>query len=160
MSDATRIVDELTRAVEGDPWHGTSLQAILEGVTAADAARRPIPNAHTIWELVRHLTAWTGEVNRRLAGHPPGDPQEGDWPAPSGTSEAAWRDDVRALFEAHRRVLASVASQSDAALHAPPGEARDRPTGSGVSRYVLLHGLAQHHAYHGGQIALLKKQAA
>jgi hypothetical protein len=26
-----------------------------------------------------------------------------------------------------------------------------------VSYYVLLHGIAQHDAYHGGQIALLKR---
>jgi hypothetical protein len=26
-----------------------------------------------------------------------------------------------------------------------------------VSFYVLLHGLAQHHAYHAGQIAVLKR---
>lgn len=29
--------------------------------------------------------------------------------------------------------------------------------GTGVTRDVLLHGLAQHHAYHAGQIALLSK---
>ena len=40
------------------------------------------------------------------------------------------------------------------------GNARDRSLGSGVSRYVSLHGLVQHHAYHAGQIALLKKALA
>ena len=34
---------------------------------------------------------------------------------------------------------------------------RNRATGTGVTRYVLLHGLAQHHAYHAGQIAILSK---
>ena len=48
---------------------------------------------------------------------------------------------------------------SDAALLAPTNDPRDRATGAGVSGDVLLHGLAQHHAYHGGQIALLKKAA-
>ena len=37
------------------------------------------------------------------------------------------------------------------------GDVRDRALGSGVSVYVTLHGLAQHHAYHAGQIALLKR---
>jgi hypothetical protein len=40
------------------------------------------------------------------------------------------------------------------------GDVRDRALGSGVSRYVTLHGLVQHHAYHGGQISLLKKAIA
>ena len=29
--------------------------------------------------------------------------------------------------------------------------------GSGISRYVMLHGLIQHHIYHAGQISLLRK---
>ena len=37
------------------------------------------------------------------------------------------------------------------------GDARDRALGSGVTQYVTLHGLVQHHVYHAGQISLLKK---
>ena len=157
MSEADRIVDELTRAIEGDPWHGDSASAILRDVTATTAAAKPTANAHSIWEIVRHMTAWTGEVSRRLDGHPPGQPQEGDWPEPSGFGEADWKRDIAALLDAHRQLLARVAKLSDDGLHAPPADSRNRPAGSGVSHYVLLHGLAQHHAYHAGQIALLKK---
>ena len=39
----------------------------------------------------------------------------------------------------------------------PTNENRDRATGSGVTKYALLHGLIQHDAYHAGQIALLVK---
>jgi uncharacterized damage-inducible protein DinB len=156
MNEATRIVDELTRAIEGDPWHGNSATAILQDVTPKVAATKPA-DAHSIWEIVRHMTAWTGEVHRRLDGHPPREPQEGDWPAPSGSRDENWRRDVAALTDAHRRLLQKVATLSDDALHAPPVEVRNRPAGSGVSFYVLLHGLAQHHAYHAGQIAVLKR---
>ena len=37
------------------------------------------------------------------------------------------------------------------------GDVRDRALGSGISRYVMLHGLVQHHVYHAGQISLLRK---
>ncbi len=37
------------------------------------------------------------------------------------------------------------------------GEARERPLGSGVSFYVLLHGIVQHNAAHAAQISLLRK---
>ena len=157
MSEATRIIDELTRAIEGDPWHGTAAAAILGDVPARTAAARPHASVHSIWEIVRHMTAWTAEVARRLDGHPPGQPQEGDWPAPSGPSDDDWRRDVAALVEAHRHLLRTIATLSDDSIQAPPAGQRDRPAGSGVTHYVLLHGLAQHHAYHAGQIALLKK---
>src|SRR5262245_7753923 len=159
MSEATRITDELTRAVAGDPWHGDSVSAILRGVSAAAARQRPHANVHTIWEIVRHMTAWTSEVTRRLDGNRPALPTEGDWPAPNGTSDDDWRRDVTALSDAHQQLLEKVSTFADGSLHTPPPDIRDRPAGSGVTHYVLLHGLAQHHAYHAGQIAVLKKMA-
>lgn len=157
MSEPNRIVDELARAIEGDPWHGDSVTSILTPVTAATALARPHAGLHSIWEIVLHMTAWTGEVERRLDGHAPAEPQEGDWPTPSGTSEGDWKRDVAALIAAHHRLLQKVATLSGESLHAPAAERRDRPSGSGVSFYVLLHGLSQHHAYHAGQIAVLRK---
>src|SRR5260370_21067202 len=68
MSEAVRIADQLRRAFRGDAWHGDSVFEILEGVTAAQAAARPIKSAHTIWELVLHVAAWDGAVLRRLGG--------------------------------------------------------------------------------------------
>jgi hypothetical protein len=156
MSEAARLIDELTRAVEGDPWHGDAVTRILDGVPA-EQARTRVGAAHTIWEIVRHLTAWAGEVRRRLDGHPAGEPQEGDWPAPSGNDDQAWRQDVAQLLAAHRRVLDALGSLSDASLLEPTTDPRDRETGAGVTRYVLLHGLSQHYAYHAGQIGLLKR---
>jgi uncharacterized damage-inducible protein DinB len=159
-SESTRLIDELTRAIDGDPWHGDPIARILDGVSAAQAAARPAAGAHSIWEIVCHMAAWTGEAARRLAGHPAGVPQEGDWPPPSGTDEQSWRRDLSRLFEAHRRLIAMLESYSNEQLFEPTNDPRDRETGAGVTRDVLLHGLAQHHAYHGGQIALLKKTIA
>jgi uncharacterized damage-inducible protein DinB len=159
MTEPIRIVDELTRAIEGDPWHGSAATSILRDVATETAAARPHPAVHSIWEIVRHMTAWTVEVSRRLDGHPPGEPPDGDWPAPSGPSDDDWRRDVAALVEGHRRLVRTIATLSDERMQAAPAEPRDRPAGSGVTHYVLLHGLAQHHAYHAGQIALLKKLA-
>ena len=156
-TEVNRIGDELQRAMEGDPWHGDSASAILRGVDARMAAARPPGGAHSIWEIVRHMTAWTNEVARRLDGHPPGEPQEGDWPAPKGSSEDDWQRDVATLTDANRRLIDKVRTIDEPALHAPPAERRDRESGSGMTHYLTLHGLSQHHAYHAGQIAILKR---
>ena len=84
MGEVSRLVDELSRAVEGDPWHGDSIARILDGVSAATAATTAGPHTHSIWQIVRHMTAWTNEVGRRLAGHPAGEPPDGDWPRRPG----------------------------------------------------------------------------
>ena len=53
--------------------------------------------------------------------------------------------------------MAEVTRLTDADLERMIGDERDRALGSGISRYVMLHGLVQHHVYHAGQIALLRK---
>ncbi len=151
------IIDELSAAITGEPWHGDSIQALLKDVTADQARSRPIPAAHSIWEIVRHLTAWTQEVTRRLGGHPPGLPEIGDWPPPTGDDAAAWQRDVETLFDAHSALVAVVSAMTPQQLTTPPQSAKSRELATGVSHEVMLHGLAQHHAYHGGQIGVLKK---
>ena len=151
------IIDELNAAISGEPWHGDSVSALLKNVTADMARARPLGDAHTIWEIVRHLTAWTQEVTRRLAGHPPGLPEIGDWPAPTGNDAAAWQRDVHALFDAHAALVTAIGAMPPEQLTAPPTDVQRREFGSGATYEVMLHGLAQHHAYHGGQIGLLKK---
>lgn len=157
MHEVTRIADQLKRAYDGDAWHGPSVRGVLEGVDAQMASARPYPAAHTICELVLHMTSWTREVARRLRDDIARDPEQGDWPVAPAIDEAGWKRLIGALDVANAELVEAVASMDEDRLMDVIGHARDRSLGSGVSRYVSLHGLVQHHAYHAGQIALLKK---
>ena len=156
VAERALIVDELRRAWDGDPWHGDPVRSILDGITAEQAAVRPLAGAHGIWQIVLHMTAWTREVTRRLRDRVAREPRDGDWPAP-GTGEGEWNAALEALARAHAELVDAVAAFPPAELDHVVGEERDRPLGAGVSYAVMLHGLAQHHAYHAGQIALLRK---
>jgi uncharacterized damage-inducible protein DinB len=158
-TEITRIVDELQREHDGDPWHGTPLMRLLADVDHRRAAARPLPAGHTIWELVLHIAAWKNETRRRIGGAPAGEPVEGDWPRPAGDDAGSWRQALDALADAHRALIAAVRQLPEPQLFAPINDPRDRETGAGVSHYVLLHGIVQHDVYHAGQIALLKKAA-
>jgi uncharacterized damage-inducible protein DinB len=152
------LLDELRRAWDGDPWHGDPVRRILDGVTAQQAAARPLPAAHGIWQIVLHMTAWTREVTRRLRDRVAREPADGDWPqVPAGGGAGEWAAAVDALARAHAELVAAVAAFPPAELEQVMGDARDRPLGAGVTYAVMLHGIAQHHAYHAGQIALLRK---
>ena len=157
MREIDRIMEQLQRAYDGDAWHGPSVRAALEGVDAETAAARHGPSAHTICEIVLHITAWTREVARRLRMNVAQDPEQGDWPVRTGVGDAEWDAIVAALDAANAELLEAAARVDDEQLDERIGDARDRASGSGVSRYVTLHGLAQHHAYHAGQISLLKR---
>jgi uncharacterized damage-inducible protein DinB len=157
VRETDRIVDQLQRAFSGDAWYGPSVRAALEGVHAREAVARPEPAAHTICEIVLHMTAWTREVTRRLRLGIAHEPEPGDWPVAAAADEEGWTAILAALDAANRELVEVIAALDEAHLQHRIGDVRDRALGSGVSRYVTLHGLVQHHVYHAGQISLLKK---
>ena len=157
MRETDRIVEQLQRAYNGDAWYGPSMRGALEGVDARQAVARPEPNAHSICEIVLHVTAWTREVTRRLRSGVAQEPADGDWPAVTAVADSDWQAILATMDAAQEELLKVVAALDEGQLDDRIGDVRDRALGSGVSRYVTVHGLVQHHAYHAGQISLLKK---
>jgi len=151
VKESERITEQLKRAFEGGAWHGPSVREALEAVTAAEAAARPIPNAHSIWELVLHITAWESIVRRRLRGENVDVTPQVDWPKVHETTDAAWARAIDELTRGHLQLRETAAGYDDARLD-------DKPAG-GSTAYVLLHGAIQHDLYHAGQIVLLRKRA-
>lgn len=156
-SESSRLVDQCKRAHDGDPWHGSPLKAHLDGVTAEQAARRPPGGAHSIWELVLHVTGWRNEVARRATGQPAGEPADGDWPDAGDPTAARWHAALAALDASHQHLVSVIARLPDATMLQPTNDPRNRELGTGVSYYELVHGIVQHDAYHSGQIAIVKK---
>ena len=155
--EVERIAEELRAGYDGSPWHGPSVAALLEPVDYAVAAARPIGHAHTIWELVLHITAWSGEVARRISGKPPGLPPEGDWPVPPAPTPAAWKQTLERLAQVRRDLESAVRALASARLDDVLGPVEESQETAGVTVRTMLYGLTQHDAYHSGQIALLRR---
>ena len=150
MSEVRRISGQLKRAFQGEAWHGPSLKELLAGVTAEQAARHPIADAHSIWELVLHITAWEGAALQRVTGEYVQAPDEGAWPAVDDQSETAWQNTLARVERRHQELRSALFDLGDEQLNSPLAEGKE-------SAYFLLHGVVQHMLYHAGQIALLKK---
>jgi uncharacterized damage-inducible protein DinB len=148
-TESARIASQLHRAYRGPAWHGPSLKAILADVTPERAVLRPIANAHSIWEIVLHITAWMRIARERLtATQARSISDEEDWPSVVGKS---WSEALTAL-ETEERAL------EDAIRSFPDERLEERaPATEPQSYYVLLHGVVQHTLYHAGQIILLNK---
>ena len=146
------ISESIARSVSGDAWHGPAIGESLADVTDAEAAAHPVAGAHSILDLVLHVTAWIEEVAARLEGRAPALPARGDWPPP-----CPWPDARAALAMAHARLQRVLAALPESRLTEIVGDLREPPIGTGVTCGAMLIGLAEHHAYHGGQIALLKR---
>jgi uncharacterized damage-inducible protein DinB len=150
MNEVKRIQDQLKRAFESGAWHGPAVMEVLKGVTAEQAAARPIPNAHSIWEIALHIAAWAGAMKSRLEGKWMDEPAEGDWPRVEDTSPAAWEKTLKLLKTRHAGLQQAISKLTDKKL--------DKPIAKGKSTfYSSLHGIIQHDLYHAGQMAVLKK---
>lgn len=148
---------ELRRSLHGPAWHGPALLEALVDVTPEEAQARPLPGVHSIGELATHSLAWIEEVTRRLRDGIATLPERGDWPDAVAFSHETWSnllDLVRHTGEVLDQAVAEFAEER--LLETVGGPEHDPSLGSGVSYAVMLHGLAQHNAYHGGQISLLK----
>jgi uncharacterized damage-inducible protein DinB len=153
QSEAARIADQLRRAFDGSAWHGPALLELLEDVDAATAAAKPLPDIHSIWELVLHVAVWDDAGLRRLDGKKWQPIGLANFPAVTKPTEARWRKAAAAATRTHDRLVKTVAALPDSRL-------RERVPGKRYDFYHMLHGIAQHELYHAGQIAILKKAQA
>jgi uncharacterized damage-inducible protein DinB len=157
-SVAAQLSNHIKRTVAGPMWHGPALDELLASVSSDQAATRPIPGAHSIWEIVLHVTAWAEIALARLNGQRTGDPApDEDWPPVSGSdpksgSDAAanWRAALERLRESYRALATDTRRLEPSAFD-------EKVAGADYTVSNLLRGVIEHGTYHGGQIALLKR---
>jgi hypothetical protein len=139
------LIDE---AYEKPAWHGPNLKHAIRGVTAKQAAWRPGPNRHNIWEETLHAAYWKYAVRRRIDGD-----KRGSFvlkgsnffarPEAGRLTEAVWRADKNLLEREHRALRESIA--------------RALKTSAWRKIARQIYGIAFHDIYHAGQIRLLRR---
>ena len=148
MDSAKLVLVLLDEAYEKKTWHGPNLKQSIKGITAKQAAWRPGPGRHNIWEVTLHAAYWKYAVRRRMDGGKRGSfalkgsnffirPEKGN------LNEAAWSADKKLLEREHR------------ALHGTA--AKVLRTARAAKLLPQLYGVAFHDIYHAGQIRLLRR---
>jgi uncharacterized damage-inducible protein DinB len=150
MSEIEFIVDQLKRAFDGEAWHGPALMEILDGIDAPTAAAHPISAAHSIWELVLHVAAWERVVSQRIQGKTLTLTDDENFGHIARATEPAWREAIQTLRANHAELIKLASNMPESRLN-------DRVPGKDYDLRFMLTGAVQHLAYHGGQIAVLKR---
>lgn len=154
-SEVSQLLFVIDTSYDRVSWHGPNLRGSIRGVSPQQAAWRPGPGRHNIWELVVHAAYWKYVAWRRLTAATRGSfALEGsNWFArPQQGTEQAWRADIALLERMHRTLRAAIAD-----LH--PADLGRKPPRSKVTMRALVTGVAAHDVYHAGQIQLLKRLA-
>jgi hypothetical protein len=140
------LLELLDEAFDKKSWHGPNLLGSIRGVTARQAAWRPAPSRHNIWELTLHAAYWKYIVRRRLtadkrAAFALAGSNFFARPIERAATEFNWKDDIEILRAEHRRLRVVVS------LLSAPSRAEAH----------IIRGIAAHDLYHAGQIRLLRK---
>ena len=139
--------DHLQRVFSGPSAHGPALHQLIDDLSDEQAKAKPIAGAHSIAELLAHVTSWIDAISRRIDGE--------IFPTSSVDSfpdvNMLTFSDVAARFtRAHERLLSQIAQMSDDDL-------LRNVAGRDYTVLQALNFVADHSLYHAGQIALLKK---
>jgi uncharacterized damage-inducible protein DinB len=155
LSVKALVLDHLKYTFEKESWQ-PPLSKAVEGLTAQQAAWKPAPERHSIWQIVRHVTHWKRSVVAAFEGRTLSyeELEETDWPEASG-DEAAWQADLRTLFEVTQQIRQRTQAMNEAAL------AERRVWYEGKTEWAQAVGIrlvrmATHDIYHSGQIRYLR----
>ncbi len=150
MSEVDRILAHYDGVLRGAAWHGDPVWQVLDGISAETAAARPLPIAHTIWELVKHMAFWEDVAAKRLRGLRAGLVEELNFPPTPAATEENWQKTLGELRTSNANFRAALAKLDPAKLN-------DLTVAGKRTFADESYGLIEHHVYHLGQIALLKK---
>jgi len=148
MESSRLILALFDEAYEKSAWHGPNLKQSIRGITAKQAAWRPGPRRHNIWEETLHAAYWKYAVRRRIEGGKRGGfALKGSnffaRPEPGKLTKAAWEADKKLLDREHRALRAAMVT------------AMRKISWSKMARQ--FYGVAFHDIYHAGQIRLLRR---
>lgn len=148
MIPAKLVLALLDEGYERKTWHGPNLKQSIKGVTAREAAWRPGPGRHNIWEVALHAAYWKYAVRRRIQGvkHSTFELKGSNFfarPERGRFDEAAWKADTALLEREHRALRRAISG-----VLRTPRAAKLLP---------MLYGVSLHDVYHAGQIRLLRR---
>jgi len=144
--------EQLEVLVRGEGAH-VSVDRALQGLPESLRGRAPDGLAHSAWQLLEHIRIAQEDLLQYALDPDWTSPPwpEGYWPSdPRPASASAWQDSVHA-FERDRDLALSLVRDAGRDLTAPLAHT----PGHTLLRQLML--LADHNAYHGGQLVDVRR---
>ncbi|MDZ7646902.1 MAG: DinB family protein [Cytophagales bacterium] len=144
-------MNQFETTYEGKPWFGSSITKILSDVTEHMALWQPTENAHSIAQLVWHMTYWRQPLIKNLEGdlaYKSSMESQDNWSTPEKIRVVGWKNILKQFQESQERLVALLKIQDDSVLEKSYYKA-------GTYREIIT-GILQHDIYHLGQIAYIK----
>jgi uncharacterized damage-inducible protein DinB len=146
------IIHNMKSTLEGEPWFGRSVYAILDEINPSITFKKPNKNSHSLIDLLYHMNTWAEFTLKRIEGDKETDlkaSEELDW-RKIDPKIHSWEKGLTEFKAIHSKIIKLLNDKDDEFL-------------KGIVDYrnykyrFLIHGLIQHNIYHLGQIAYIKK---
>ena len=149
--EITSIIENFQEVMQGNPWFGRSVYAVLDDISPANAHKKTRGEAHTLAELLYHMLTWAEFTLARLNGDKDMDldtSEELDW-REIDPGEHTWEQGLKDYKKTHQLIIAALQKKDDKFLD----------TTVDFRSYdfrFLLNGLVQHNIYHLGQVSYVR----
>jgi uncharacterized damage-inducible protein DinB len=152
MEKEKQLREHVVKLLRGGQAYRTR-EEILEGITLEEAGQKAGNLPYTLWQLLEHLRIAQSDILEfsRDPGHQSPEWPEGYWPqATAPTNQAAFEESLRAIkadFEAMVQLVQDL------------GQDLFKPFAHGSGQTLLREAMlvAEHNAYHLGQIVLVRR---
>lgn len=145
------ILREMNTIFDGSPWFGDSVMSLLERVSPANINLKINDSSHSIFQIIKHVTAWKKFVVKKIEGdneYMIEIDSEDDWVSKSSQDAQEWKSVIDELKEVHEEMMVTLATLEDSILdtYVP---------GTKYRFELMIRGVIMHDVYHLGQLALL-----
>jgi len=151
MKQVTELANQFAVNYEGEPWYGSSFTKILSDVTEEVALWQPTEQAHSIAQLVWHMTYWRQGLIKKLEGdlsYKSSMKSEDNWSTSEKIQSVGWKKILEQFQQSQEKIVRLLKEQDDSFLEELYLKA--------VTYRELIAGILQHDIYHLGQIAYIK----
>jgi uncharacterized damage-inducible protein DinB len=146
------IIRNLENTLDGTPWYGRPVYAILREVDATTASIKPNEQSHSMIELLYHMITWSQFTLKRIEKDVINDLaafEKIDW-REIDPQIHGWEEGLSEFIATHQQIIALLHEKDDSFL-------KEKVDYRNYNVRFMLNGLVQHNIYHLGQIAYLQK---
>lgn len=141
-----KIIERQTTIINEENWLGENFKSKIDCLSEETAFLNPLPQIHSVAELISHLTVWKEENIKKLNGNPATltDDSPENWKTSEILKKIGWKTIKEDFFNISKKLTDFLSDKDDTFLEQE-------------SNYIILEGLIQHDIYHLGQIGITIK---
>jgi uncharacterized damage-inducible protein DinB len=151
-SEVQSIISNLQSVLNGEPWYGRSVYALLEEIDPENVYKKPNESSHSQISLLYHMITWSEFTLKSLEKAGPdviAAIEKMDW-REINSPDHSWENGLAEFKLVHEKVIELLNQKDDAFLSEIVNQRK-------FNYRFMLNGLIQHNIYHLGQIAYIKK---